>query len=172
MQELRKLAEDGLETLGDLDLGTRVVVGDPGRFASETGVVRLAVAPGRWTLLGRAWERDPDELSELVLVHDSAVSDFYALYDGLVSAGEADLPGGRVAVLDARMAGDLDLVKSLYEPDELPWVLASGAVAGEGPGGPARVYRSATEPIGMILIALGPPPLQRPPAPEHVSEGD
>lgn len=172
MHDLRKLADDGLELLGDLELGSRIVVGDPGRFASPDGAIRLAIAHGRWALLGRAWERDPDVLSELVLVHEAAAGNFYAHYDDLVPGGEADLPGGRVAVLDASIAADLDVVASLYEPDELPWVLAAGVVAGEGPGGPARIFRSSADPIGMIMIALGAPPLQRAPAPELVVEDD
>lgn len=172
MQQLRALAEDGLELLGEIDLGGRVAVGDPGRFASPEGVVAVAVVPGRWMLLGRAWDHDPDELAELVLVHSSALADFYALYDGLVSAGAAALVGGRVAVLDSALAGDPDVLKSLYEPDELPWVLAAGVVAGEGPGGPARVFRSGEEPAIMLMVALGPEPLQRAAAPGLVMDDE
>jgi hypothetical protein len=171
LRELRALAEDGLELLGEIDLGSSVGIGDPGLLGVEGGAVRAAVQPGSWLVLGRAWELDRDELSEVVAVHRSAIGAFYAHYDALVPLGESALLRGRVAFLDAGAARDPDLLVSLLEPDELPWILAAGFVAGEGPGGPARVLVDA-DPAAMVLVALGRPPAERAPAPEIAVDSD
>lgn len=171
MDALRALAEDGLELLGEIELGARGVIGDPRCFGLEEGAVRVPLLPGRWLVFGRAWEADPDELAEFVAVHASAVADFYARYDALVPVADARLPGGRLALLDQAVAADPAVVASLYEPDELPWVLAAGFVAGEGPGEPARVFVDA-DPAAMVMVALGEAPRERVGSPETTLDSD
>lgn len=155
MATTRQLAEDGLEPLGTIELGTTLAVGDPAALPSTVGTgdwYGTGVRPGTWHVFGRAHWADPDLLRELVLVHPDGLRAFYDLYDDAVEAGALLLPSGRVAVLDGALRTDLALLKSLVEPEELPWVLDRGLVARGIAQHPAYVFHPRGE---VLLVAIG-----------------
>ena len=156
---LRELVADGLEDLGEIELGGQVSIGDPVTFLGPAPSREQArVRPGTWRVFGRPWEADPTLLGELILVHATAIGAFYDLYDALEHGGEMQVDSGRIAVLDAAIAGDDGVLRSLYEPEELPWILDRGLVAEAVPGGPAVLLRPGSEPATLIAVALGPKP--------------
>lgn len=156
---LRELVADGLEDLGEIELGGLISIGDPVTFLGPAPAREQArVRPGAWRVLGRPWEDDPTLLGEIILVHAAAIGAFYDLYDALQVGGEVGVDSGRLGVLDGAVAGDEAVLRSLYEPEELPWILDRGLVAEAVPGGPAVILRPAAEPAALIAIALGPKP--------------
>ena len=170
---LRELLADGLEDLGEIELGGLISVGDPVTFLGPAPSREQArVRPGTWRVLGRPWEEDPTLLGELILVHTTAIGGFYDLYDVLQVGGDVAVDSGRVAVLDQALAGDEAVLRSLYEPEELPWILDRGLVAEAIPGGPAVLLRPAAEPATLIAIALGPKPAYSIPSLPDVVDSD
>lgn len=159
---LDELADDGFEQLGSVTLGSLVAVGDPVTFLGPLPArVMVRVKPGVWWVLGVPDPDDRDRLTEIVCVHGSALDDFYTLYDAAAPDGEVGEGSGRVVLLDAALATDAALLQSVYEPDELPWILDQGWVAEEVPGGGVRVLRPAGEPAVLLSLGFGPPPRVR-----------
>jgi hypothetical protein len=155
MATLRQLAEDGLETLGTIELGTTIAMGDPTSLPGTVGTgdwYGVGVRPGTWHVFGRPYDRDPDLLGEIVLVHADGVRAFYDLYDEAAEAAAFLLPTGRLGVLDGLLRTDLEVLKSLVEPDELPWVLDRGLVARGIAQHPAYVYHPRGD---VLLVAIG-----------------
>lgn len=170
---LRELVADGLEDLGEIELGGVIAVGDPVTFLGPAPAREQArVRPGTWRVLGRPWEDAPELLGELILVHADAIRSFYDLYDALQAGDGVPVDSGRVAALDAKLAGDDVVLKSLYEPEELPWILDRGLVAAAVPGGPAVLLRPASEPAALLSIALGPKPAHSAPSLPDVVDSD
>lgn len=161
---LRDLAADGLEHLGEVRLGAAVVVGDPtvlGRTPADGAYYAASIEPGRWLLLGRADEDDPDAIGELVAVHEGALAGFWEAYDAAAETAEVPAASGRVALLSALRKDDVELRMSLLEPDPdaLPWVLDDGAVFAADPGHPARVFAGAETPLRLVSVTFGAAPV-------------
>jgi hypothetical protein len=155
MATMRQLAEDGLEPLGTIELGTTLAVGDPTTLPGTVGTgdwYGTGVRPGTWHVLGRPYAQDPDLLGEIVLVHEAGLRSFYDLYDDATEAAALLLPTGRVGVLDGTLRADLELLKSLVEPEELPWVLDRGLVARGVAQHPACVVHPRGD---VLLVAIG-----------------
>jgi len=157
---LQDLHEDGLEHLGTLTLGTTLVVGDPSQLLGAPGSgawCGVAVQPGAWVLLGRPFAGDPDLLEELVLVHPTVISAFYDQYDQAVPSASAQLPAGRVALLDGALRTDATLLAELgaVDADALPWVLERGCVAAAIGANPVSVYQTAGGAAQLVGISLG-----------------
>ena len=143
MRTLRNLAEDGLESLGTIQLGhhgrrrrsggarhsgrERIVVrrGDP---SGDLAPVRPSVVP-RSRSAGGADPRFTRPAS----------TSFYDLYDEAQEAATLELPRGRLVVLDGGLRTDADVLKSTIEVEELPWVLDRGVVVGGLEEWPATV---------------------------------
>jgi hypothetical protein len=156
-RRLRDLVADGLEYLGEIELGGLVSVGDPATFLGDSpDRVQIRVRPGKWFVLGRAWEENPDLLEEVLVVHEAALGQFYDLYDAAIPGGEADVLSGRVVALDGAIAGDAGVLKDAFEPEELPWIRDRGWVVFAVPGGPARVIRPVSDPVELLAVAMGP----------------
>lgn len=164
-----KIEREGLETLGSLRLGGVVVVGDPlviGRNPSNGAYHAARTAAGTWQVFGRPQDSDPDRLVEVVLVASSAGSRFWELYDDAVVAAVLPTHAARIAVVDGPKKDDLELCRSLYEPDHdaLPWLREDALVLA---GDPAHevVVRSAGEPAVFLSVAFGPVPIMPSAAP-------
>lgn len=158
MRTLRNLAEDGLESLGTIQLGTTVVAGDPVALVTPVGSgswYGAAIRPGTWHLFGRPWSRDRDLLEELILVHASGLDSFYDLYDEAQEAATLELPRGRLVVLDGGLRTDADVLKSTIEVEELPWVLDRGVVVGGLEEWPATVIVPRTSEVLLLSFGLG-----------------
>ncbi len=167
MRALERLRGEGFEHLGDVRLSSTVVCGDPRLLPTAPGVqwIGLATEPGPHVVLARAWKRDPDLLDEIVLVARAVVEDdrvdrFWDLYDEARDAGSCPLPSGRIAILDGSLRADEAILRSLVEPEELPWVLDRGLVAAAIKGGPAHVFVGPGSPAVLVSVALGPAPPQ------------
>lgn len=154
---LRKLIDDGLEELGTFQLDGRVVAGDPTALAGSTAW-SSPVHRGTWRALGHPWARDPDQLDEVVLVHDDAIASFYDLYDAAVHAATLTLPTGRLAVVDASKRLDTELLRSIASAEAFPWVLDLGVALGALDGLPAQIAAPKAAEVRMILVGLGPAP--------------
>ncbi len=160
---LRHLVDDGFEHLGTVRIGTTLVVGDPGQLPLPPGSGAwhgAAVTPGAWELLGRPYEDDPDQLDELVLVHQDEIGRFYELYDEAGDVAAYLLPTARVAVLDGALRADPNLLREAAEADTdaLPWVLDRGFVAAGVAQNPVRVYQPPGSSVALVSLALGPAP--------------
>jgi hypothetical protein len=174
MRILRQLNEDGLEDLGTLTLPSTVVIGDPGEFGAPTGTGRWfggTVRSGTWFMFGRPWTEDADRLEELVLVHESALPTFYETYDELLAVASLPLPHQRVVVLAGGLHKDTEILRSLVEPEELPWVMDDRGVVAAGIAEfPAQVAASRGSPVSMIAIGLARPPEQSVPTAPYTAE--
>jgi hypothetical protein len=165
MNVLDRLRAEGLEHLGDLKLSSTVVIGDPKLLAQAPGPqwIGLGTVPGGHVVLGRAWTGDADLLEEIVLVSKAVLAEdradrFWDLYDEARDAGTVPLASGRVAVLDGALRTESATLRSLVEPDELPWVLDRGVVAEAIRFGPARVFVGGGSVAELVSVALGPAP--------------
>lgn len=155
MATMRQLAEDGLETLGTIELGTTLAMGDPTTLRGAVGTgdwYGVGVRPGTWHVFGRPYAADPDLLGEIVLVHDEGLRSFYDLYDDASEAAAFLLPTGRIGILDGALRTDLEVLGSLVEPEELPWVLDRGLVARGIAQHPASVFHPQGD---VLLVSIG-----------------
>lgn len=173
-----RLRAEGLEHLGDVHLSSTLVCGDPRVLPLTPGPawLGLATAPGTHVVFGRVWQDDPDLLEELVVVSASVfeggrVDRFWDLYDDARDAGTCMLPSGRVAVLDGALRTDEATLKSLVEPEELPWVMERGFVAAAIRGGPARMFVGGGSTALLLSVALGPAPREMASSVPLTSEG-
>ena len=167
MRTLRRLREDGLEDLGTIELSTTVVIGDPSALVTTPGSGQwfgAGVRPGTWRLLGRPWWKDEDLLEELVLVHESALDGFYALYDEAVPLATVPLPRHRLVVLDGPLRTDTDALRAMVEPEELPWVADRGCVVAGIEEFPGQIIGPRAPETLLISIGLSRPPAQQVPA--------
>ncbi|MEQ1507866.1 MAG: hypothetical protein ABMB14_36900 [Myxococcota bacterium] len=160
MGTLRQLVEDGLESLGTIELGGTLVVGDPTTLAGPSatgGWAGIAVRPGTWHVLARPWFRDRDLLDEVVLAHASAIPSFYEQYDDAQPVAALLLPIGRVCVLDGVLRTDLDVIRQLAEPDReaLPFVLDRALVLSGIEQNPAHVIAPRSSEALLVVIGLG-----------------
>lgn len=160
---LRQLREDGFELLGELELGGAVVVGDPSRIGQTpaNGAYHAAASErGRWLLLGRPDEEDPDTLIEVVLAHESVVTQFWAVYDEAGLAAEFPAPTGRLLVVEATRKDSASLRQSAYEPDEegLPWLLDHAVVLAADAAHPVRVFQPAGDKVSLLALNFGEAP--------------
>lgn len=158
MRTLRHLEEDGLESLGTIQLGTTVVAGDPGALVTAVGSgawYGAAVRPGTWHLFGRPWSRDRDLLEEVIVVHADGLASFYDLYDEAQQAATLDLPRGRLVILDGGLRTDADVLKSMVDVEELPWVLDRGCVIAGLEDCPAQVIAPRTSEVLLLSFGLG-----------------
>src|SRR5690606_33217036 len=102
-----------------IELGGAIRLGDPTRWASgDADVCALGVRRGRWILLGRADEDDPDLLVEVVFAHEEILGAFWAAYDEAAPRAAVGAPTGRVLIADGSVARDASLLESAYEPDD------------------------------------------------------
>ena len=157
MRTLRNLAEDGLESLGTIALGTTIVAGDPASLVTPVGRGEwygAAVRPGTWHLFGRPWSRDRDLLEELILVHEAGIPSFYDLYDEAQEAAALMLPRGRLVVLDGGLRTNAEILKSVLEVEELPWVLDRGVVVSSLGELPAQVIAPRTSEVMLLSFGL------------------
>lgn len=157
MRTLRNLAEDGLESLGTIELGTTVVAGDPAALVTPVGSGEwygAAVRPGTWHLFGRPWSRDRDLLEEIVLVHQDGIPSFYDLYDEAWETAALQLPRGRLVVLDGALRTNADVLRSVLEVEELPWVLDRGVVVSGLGELPAQVIAPRTSEVMLLSFGL------------------
>ena len=164
-----KIEREGLEPLGVLKFGGVVVVGDPlviGRNPSNGAYHAARTAPGPWQVFGRPDEADADRLVEVVLVASSAANRFWDLYDDAVVAAVLPTHAARIAVVDGPRKDDLELCRSLYEPDQdaLPW-LRDDALVFAGDPSHEVVVRGVGEPVVFLSIAFGPVPIMPSAAP-------
>ena len=165
MTALERLRAEGLEHLGDLKLSSTVVIGDPKLLALAPGPqwIGFGTVPGGHLVFGRAWTGDADLLEEVVLVSKTVLEGdrldrFWDLYDDARDAGTVPLASGRVALLDGALRTDDATLRSLVEPEGLPWVLDRGMVAEAIRGGPARVFVGGGSTAELVSVALGPAP--------------
>jgi hypothetical protein len=176
MRILRQLAEDGLEQLGTLTLPSTVAIGDPGAFVGPVGGGRWfggGVLAGTWWMFGRPWSEDADYLEEVVLVHEAALPSFYAAYDELGPVATLPLEHARLAILAGGLHKDVKVLKSLAEPEELPWVLDEGGLVVAGIGEfPAQVAATRGSPIAMFSVGLSRPPEQSVPTAPFTADQD
>jgi len=147
------LVQDGLEYIGEFLCGKSLVVGDPARIG--TASFRTDIDPGTWWLFLRMDERDQPQ--ELVACRSNLGSEFYEQYDSASVQSEFLVDSGRLAILDAALSTDVGLLREMFEPDDLPWVLDRAAVC-EGRS-PARVYVGDERPIRLLSVAFGPAPV-------------
>lgn len=158
-----KIEREGLEPLGAVRLGPVVVVGDPlviTRNPSNGAYHATRTAPGEWQVFGRPHETDPDRLVEVVLVASAVVGQFWELYDDAVVTAVLPANASRIAVVDGPRKDDVDLCRSLYEPDvdALPWLLDDALVFAGDPTHEVMI-RGAGEPASLVSIAFGPVPI-------------
>jgi hypothetical protein len=163
MKALRALAADGFELLGEVTLGGTVVVGDPTRFlaAPEAGAwFGGPVLAGRWFVVGRPFEADPDRFDELVLVHELGVERFWALYDAAIEVATCPVDHGQVLVVDGGARLDHGLLREVAEvdTDALPWVLDRGVLVASVGHHPAVVRVPRAREILLVSVGLGPVP--------------
>ncbi len=164
-----KIEREGLEPLGALRLGSVVVVGDPlvlARNPSNGAYHATRALSGMWQVFGRPHETDEDRLVEVVLVASAAAGQFWELYDDAVVAAVLASNAARIAVVDGPRKDDLELCRSLYEPDldALPWLLDDALVLAGDPSHEV-VVRCAGEPVSLVSIAFGPVPIMPSAAP-------
>lgn len=168
---LRELRADGLELLGEITLGGAVVVGDPsllGQMPAHGAYHAAAVRKGRWLVLGRPDDADPDALVEVVLVQEDELARFWDAYDDAMLVAEIPVNTGRVLAVDGMRKDARELRQQAYEPDEdgLPWVLEAGVVLGAETGEPVRVYQPATDKLPLVALNFGVAPRASLPVPE------
>lgn len=162
-RRIRELADDGLEHLGTIELGAALVVGDPvriGQTPADGAYHAGACVPGRWVLLGRAAEGDPDTLSEVVACHEDALASFWEHYDDADLVAALPVDTARVMVIEAVRKDDAPLRQEACEIDSegLPWILDRAAVLAAEPGQPVRVFQPPGERITLLSITFGPAP--------------
>ncbi|MCB9687378.1 MAG: hypothetical protein H6738_13750 [Alphaproteobacteria bacterium] len=157
-----------------MSLGSTLVVGDPSELLAAPGTGRwhgTAVKPGTWHVLARPGD-DPDQLVEIILVHEDGLRPFWDLYDLCAPAAAMLLPTARVIVVDGRSRTDAELLRAAAEPDDLPWMLDHGLVAFGIAQHPAHVWqpRDATEAL-LVAVALDRAPSHAVPTDPHQSQG-
>jgi hypothetical protein len=165
---LRNLKADGWEDLGTIALGGVAVVGDPavlGRTPANGAYAATASRPGTWQLLGRAGD-DPEQLAEIVVIHEDDLGRFWDAYDDAIPLLDVPADSGRLAILDARQKDDTQLRAEMFEPEDLPWVLDSGAVVAAPRQWLAHVIVGTASPATLIGVAFGPPAHSLPSAAE------
>ncbi len=150
---MEQLAEDGLQFIGAVECGNSLVVGDPARIG--TASFRTTIEPGEWRLFLRMDEKDLP--AELVACHVSILPEFYDRYDTAGVVCEFLVDSGRLALLDGPLADDVGVLREMFEPDDLPWVLDRAVVAEAR--SPARVYVDGGAPLRMLSVAFGPAPV-------------
>lgn len=160
---LRQLEADGFELLGEIELGGAVVIGDPSRIGQTpaNGAYHAAASQrGRWLLLGRPEEDDPDVLAEVVLAHETIVGQFWSVYDEASLVAEFPAPTGRLLVAEATRKDSATLRQSAYEPDDegLPWLHERAAVLGADAAHPVRIFQPAGEKVALFAINFGEAP--------------
>lgn len=166
MSEAKALSEleaDGFELLGEIEIGGAVVIGDPSRIGQTPadGAYHAAASMrGRWLLLGRAEENDPDALAEVVLAHETVVQQFWSAYDEAGLVAEFPAPTGRLLVTEASRKDNPSLRQSAYEPDDegLPWLLERAVVLAADAAHPIRVYQVAGDKVSLFAINFGEAP--------------
>jgi len=160
---LRRLEADGLEALGAIELGGAARIGDPTRIgpdAPDADAAALSVRRGRWVLLGRADEDDPDLLVEVVFVHEAVLASFWAAYDEAHPRSTVQAPTGRLLVVDRGLERDAELLRSAYEPDDdgLPWLHDRAAVLAADAQHPVRVFAAPGDGIELFAVNFGEAP--------------
>lgn len=160
MATLRQLVADGLEDLGTVELGGTIVAGDPRELVGALGGGGwwgAAVRPGAWRVLGRPWRQDPDQLEEVVLIHDQLVERFYDLYDAAEHQAALLLPTARLVVVAGARRTDAELLEAAATADleGLPWLVEQGLVLAGIAQNPAQIAAPRGASAELTLVSIG-----------------